>query len=663
MKPRLAGKWLLSVLHLMLFCVSTAYAESHIRRGFWGGYVHQWRDRPEILAERLSDLNASIVYLCPGNSPIQYVEGDAVCRFLDVLQKKGIGVSTYLIPNSVLFPAFKQLPSFQGSFAHCPIGVFSVEWEKVLSELAKYNYYGITVAPDEWWWSALNRYPECVEEFQRRYGKNTDPRSNTRLWTQMCYQLSRERVETWAKCVKSRNPKVEASVLFSMNPVLNGRRAESGVAWDELGYIKDLDLVCADPYVVLHGPPNHWYVPETVKHLVASSSRRYAEVVLQAIQHREYQRELTPVEVYGSALSAIWSGARSIVFFGTNQLLGEGGPKQNDLEAKYDRCKTTFKFIEQIESWLDGASSPKSIAVLHSRNSEDFYDGVLGAKTGYIAQKGMINFLLQNCYSFEIFCLEKVGYEDIKDFKVLVLPFSYYLPKETLKLVEQFAQGGGDVLVIGELGSVDENFKEYNEPPLANLLGIKSLGPPVFGNLSFVEGSPVLPGKEMEWKQKYGYVRIEPEEKTTVLSRVNGKPAGVTVCARNGGKCVYLGVLSPDFSGAGGAITGGILDYLLQGQKPVTVIKKPSDDIEVQVLGKGSEEKLILVINWMNAETGFQLQIPGLTGKELKCKYIVEHEGTPIKLGELPDETAGSDVLERKLAPYEANVLYIRGQM
>lgn len=651
---------------------STCWADVHIRRGFFAGYVSQWKEKPEVLAGHLADLNADAVVLCPGNAQISYKEDDAVCKFLDTMHENGISVGTYMLPR---FPAFKLIPSCRGTFEHCPIGQFSVEWEKVLTELAKYGYDGITVIPDEWYWSPFAYFPECVEEFHKRYGKDADPKASRRIWAQFCYSLSKERARAWAKCVKEINPKIETTVLLSLNPIW-GRRVESGVAWDDIGYIEEIDGVTSDPYLVRHDPPSHWYVAETAKHLVASSSRRNAEVVLQCMQHLPDNRELTPVEVYGSALSSIWCGAKGVWFYGLQALIGETARPQEDREAKYDRCKATFAFIEQIADWLDGAYPPKSIAVLHSRNSEDFYAGVLGARTGFLAQKGFVNFLLKNCYPFEVFVLERVKYEDIKDFDVLILPFPYYLPREKLKVVEEFVSRGGDILVIGELGAVDQNFTGYKFPPLAKILGIKSLGPPRPGNLLFGDESPILRGRAIELNRRHGYPQIEPDASTSVLSRVNGSEAGVSVCTRHGGKAVYLGTLCYDFSGAQGEVIKEILDYVLRENKPISVIKKPSDDVEIHLLCKKPNEKLILTINWTNTERSFQIKAPGITGNKIRGKYIVEEigpairisdlieqtEGPAIRIGDLTDAVAKSDLIEQTLSPYEANVLYIKGQ-
>jgi len=681
-----AGGHVVLIVFLLAVPVSLATAETHITRGFFAGYVHQWQKRPEALAAKLLDVNANAVCLCPGNAAISYRKGDGVCKFLDVMHDRGISVATYMLPR---FPPFNQIPSCRGPFEHCPIGQFSTEWEKVLTEIAKYPYDEITVVPDEWYWSPFAYFPECVAEFRKRYGTDADPKASRRAWAQFCYSLSRERAQAWAACVKRTNPRAETSVLLSMNPVLAGRRVQSGVAWDDIGYVNGIDKVTSDPYLVLHGASSHWYVPEATKHLIAASSRRSAEVVLQCMQHREHQRELLPVEVYGSALSALACGANGIWFFGLQQIIGESAPPQKGLAAKYHRCKETLRFIKGIESWLDGASVPKSVAVLYSRNSEDFYTGVLGSRTAYLARKGIVSFLLRNCYPFQMFALEKVRDEDLTGFEVLILPFPYYLPRKKLEVVERFVRGGGDLIVTGELGAVDESFRDYDSPALAEVLGIKSLSPPVFGALSFLPGSPVLGGKTIDLGQQYGFVQLVPAEGTTVISRVRGKMAGVSVCDKYPGKTIYVNSFSLGSGGAVGELTRGVLDYVLRGKKVFSITKGRSDDIEVHLLNKGDNERLVVAANWMKTAARLQLRIPGVAGSEVCGRYMIEGPGEDLEIGDtegilrtgsreerrVPEDRpvangrpngGGSgtlvetDLLDVSLLPYEAKVLRLR---
>ena len=224
---------------------------------------------------------------------------------------------------------------------------------------------------------------------------------------------------------------------------------------------------------------------------------------------------------------------------------------------------------------------------------------------------------------------------------------------------------GGSVIVMGELGVVDEDFSEYESPALARLLGIRALASPVSGKLSFSDESPILADTTVELDERYGYVQIEPDEGTTVISRVAGKRAGISICAKQGGKRIYINSFSNSCRGPMAEVVRELLDYVLGDNRPLTVTKGESDDIEVHLLCKGTDERLVLAINWTDAKARVKMRIPSIAGSEVEGKYIADKQGSGVGIGDALDtagknSTTSTDLLDTLLLPYEARVLRLK---
>ena len=230
------------------------------------------------------------------------------------------------------------------------------------------------------------------------------------------------------------------------------------LAYDILGRETGISYFGTDPYYSDGG--RRTYMERAVKLLAAAARPNGALPVLKGGSWDFDHLDRYPgILLNGSAIASVMHGAAGVSFYRLNYLF---------LNNKSHLVHEAFRMIE----WLDAAGLrntriPRTVAVLHSRASEDFWqlrhELTLGADLkvdgirGYVAQKLIEELLIQHNYPFEIHYLEREDeLKELGQYELLVLPFPYCISDTTAAAVEDARQAGAKLLICERLGEANE---------------------------------------------------------------------------------------------------------------------------------------------------------------------------------------------------------------
>ncbi len=493
----------------------------------------------------------------PGQSPLE--------GFLAAARRAGIGVWTTPSP---LWHRIRSADDPDFPEYYCPNGRWGDEWVAVLEDLARFDFAGISLVPDEYNYNngrLKRRYakhrdqrvrkfyqqmpgycdcPACRRLFKQRYGIDLPdlhrmrPTEPYRLYINFRYETTLRWLKRCAEAVKRVNPRCLADSLICVTPVCSDFWWGPGVAWDLVGYGTKIDFLTTDPYILLHnylGDSTHWYVTETALRLSGASPRRVCGVVLEPCRLRKEYRELEPIEVYGAALSAVFHGAREVFYFHWVHISGRSGVAENPVQTQRN-VAAAFGLLKRIDSWLDGARSPGGVALLHSRASEDWWRFYcLGrrpeeagpplthprAEPRYasLAQVEVLMALLRCGLPVDLLYLDSAREAELRRYDVIVVPFPFAVPDGAARMLQRLAAGGRRVVVISEVGSLAEDGRVRPRPALLDLLGLQSK--PRGAAAGRLDGLGGAGGAE----EFTGYAEVEPKAGVEVLARIGGRPA------------------------------------------------------------------------------------------------------------------------------------------
>ncbi|HIE53207.1 MAG TPA: hypothetical protein EYP85_15755 [Armatimonadetes bacterium] len=558
--------------------------------------------------------------------------GDLLGDFLQACAAHGIGVWLTMAPlthdiTDVNDPDFPEY--------YCVNGRFGEEWTKLLADVACEPLAGLSLVPDEFVWANgrlkrrfANHPDEAVRQFyanlpsecncstcQRLFRERTgrelpvgvrDAKEETRRqYIAFRYDSTTAWIKRTAAAVKAVNPNLRADSLICVGPLCLDNRVYTGVAWDRVGYETDIDFLTTDPYILLHnylGDSTHWYVTETTVHLVGAGKKRQAGVVLEASRLRAEHRELDPVEVYGSALSAVAHGARELAFWHWNNVV-RGGVAL-DREATYRNVQNVYALLKRIDPWFAGAKPLKRLAFLYSRASDDYFQHYV--RTGpppwlvpqtddprypFRAQQEVLYALFRRGIPTDLFYLDSVRLEELRDYPLLIVPFPFALSDAQADLLRAAVERGQNLLVLSAVGRVDEHGNRRDRPALLDLLGLKE--PPPFS---------AVPRRLLDRRVGRGRVMYLTGDFTRALT---GDPA--TWQDRSRQKRVVLPPLAEEARAVlEGSLTelGGVSPSLLEGVEP------PQRDVEVAALINAAGDLVLFAINWEREPVRVRIRLP-----------------------------------------------------
>lgn len=598
-------------------------------------------------------------YYTPGQSPLEL--------FLAEAARQGIGVWT--TPDSYWRP-MKSADDPNFPQYYCPNAAWGKDWNAVLADLARFDFAGISLVPDEYnynnstlkqvfknhadakvreFYEKLPDYcdcPNCRRIFRETYGTDLpdlsrfSPTDPYREYINFRYETTTRWLQEAAATVKRVNPRCLADSLICVTPVCSDWWWGPGVAWDRVGYDSRIDFLTTDPYILLHnylGDSTHWYVTETALRLSGASPHHVCGVVLEPCRLYENQRDLDPVEVYGSALSSVWHGAREVFYFHHIYISGKSNVP-SDVTATQRNVTGAFSLLEAVDPWLKKARPWPGVAVLHSRASEDWWRFYCqGLKAGQelsaptserplthpsvdpryasLAQVEPLMALLRFGYPTDLFYLDSVRASELRPFSVVLVPFPYAVSDGAAELLARLAAEGKRVVVVSEVGNLTQDGRLRDRPALLNLLGLDH---PPSGHKQEALDLPAAAGETFSV-----YESVQPAEDTRVLAKAGDSP--VVLERRLGkGSVVFLagefGVgLPQDYSnwhrGRDRRVFPPVLKpghfavlrhALFGGQEAPAdsphledlAVPGAGDDIEAAYAVNSAGELLVLLINW-----------------------------------------------------------------
>ena len=435
-------------------------------------------------------------------------ERSDIAGFLRQARDRGIGVwlTTHIggLPiRDTDDPAFPQ--------RYCVNGDWGRRWTATLAKIARYPFAGLSMVPDEYNWnngrlkrwyarhrdpkvrdfySKLPSYcncPDCRERFAKAFGKPLPAKVPTPEWLRFRYDSTTDWLRRTCAAVKQANPHIRTDSLICVTPLCSDLWYGPGIAWDRAGYEAGLEYATTDPYILLHnylGDSTHWYVTETAEHLAAASPERRCGIVLEGSRLRKEHRELDPVEIYGSALSAVWHGADELAFFHRVHVMGTSGVTARP-EVSQSCIRGLYGLLEKIDPWLDGLTPEPGIALLFSRASCDAWRlgvqakerkppftllGSANPRYGSIVQKEVLYTLLRVGVPTTLYYLESVRKDELAGHKVIIIPFPLAVSRRQAKLIGALAREGKRIVVFGIDGPLDEDGTLHERPVLGDLV-------------------------------------------------------------------------------------------------------------------------------------------------------------------------------------------------
>lgn len=345
----------------------------------------------------------------------------------------------------------------------------------------------------------------------RRLKKNS---REARQFILFRYRTLARTLKLWQRVARETFPEIETYSMLNLCGVYGLERYPSGLALDMLGPDAGFDYISATSFQCSYdwrGQDTHYYIPETVKHLIAGlpNARVYAFNSVfswlpdsrraSGLLPAEKFAPVRPLDYYGTTISSVAHGADGFMS------LRGGNPEECKPEV-WIAQKQTIGTLAAVKEWIEGADTPKDIALLFSRASEDFYalanedssidaweDGSedmlqsdhiqqanyisfhLNKNTeqakGFLAQKNVMHFLFKHGYPFDLIYLDSLTASQIAPYRVLILPFSYAVSEEAARVLEKAVATGKKVVLFDALGQVDQEGEQNDSARLQSLPG------------------------------------------------------------------------------------------------------------------------------------------------------------------------------------------------
>ncbi len=531
-------------------------------------------------------------------------------RFLRAARDRGVGVwltlgMGHLPVRDAADPNFPQYD--------CVNNRWGQRWTDSLAKAARYPFAGLSMVPDEYNWNthrakeafakhsdaevrdfyrALGTYcncDRCRERFQAKYADPfpaklpaTLPAADAshRHWLRFRYDSTTDWIRRSCQAVKRVNPAIRTDSLICVTPICSDFWYGPGLAWDRLGYEAGLEYATTDPYIQLHnylGDSTHWYVSETTEHLAAAGPSRRCGIVLEASRLRREHREIDPVEIYGSALTAVWHGADELAWWHYSHVMnishttGRADVSQACVHGVYG-------LLEKIDPWLADVRPQAGVALLFSRASCDLWRlylqakdarppfdtrGITDPRHASILQKEALYLLLRAGVPTTLYYLDSVRKAELAPHSVILVPLPLASGREQARLLTALADDGKRIVICGDAGSLDEDGAPYDRPILSELLK--------HPQVSFV------PATVLDRLASH-----RENEKRTRLERI--LPSAIDAAA--------AGEL---LAALGGAQPSAAVRPLMADRLPT------GDDIELCLATNARGQRLFLAINWDTA--------------------------------------------------------------
>jgi len=493
-------------------------------------------------------------------------------------------------------------------------------------------------------------------------------------------QAMRERIAI----VKEVRPDALAYVIFSAVPTFALERYPSGIAWDVVGETARPDLMVATAFQTFQdyrGKETHLCLTEAACHLVAGNRPRPAGIVMAihdncvvnsdhgvswpAGDPSRYQKvEIRPVDVVGQALSYAAHGLRGVFCYSP-------GPVEN---PRGQWLFEVYQLLHDLEPLVARSHIPPVVAFVHSRGSEDFYalyhnskrsmnadeDGTEAMRrvggwaqpanriahdynidnagsAGFRIQGALLHFLVKEAVPFEVFQIEELQEDEIKDFGVILLPFPFSISKNAAGLLDRLVTAGKNLIIYSAYGQTDEegNYvagRSGRSGRLMKLIGL-TIGPPAVEqeqDLFFDETSPFLGKRRYRRLNLTGFFPLTGlSQGTKILARGDSGGIGVT-CRKHGeGRVYYLGGdLGLRASEDGyGDINRAVLAHAIGEERGITLTRRRQADVEAAIREIDQTDRMLFLVNWESRDEKVSITIPLPDGEYVADTYLPSTRG------------------------------------
>jgi len=295
-------------------------------------------------------VNAAFFFY-PSQHPDEAGELTRQCR------EKGISVFTEDTPRGEPFTVKDEKGNWRLIQPLCVNGPFCRLWaDKIASVCREFAPDSMGLCPDEFYWSnsqlgyTCRVIPStnetfycacsaCTKEFCAKYGQEFLELGRSRILQENTpanrafilfrYESVARAFREWMDRVKAENSNQNVCIVLSAVPQYALERYPSGICWDILGKRVPADdvIVTAFPSSFdYRGPRTHYWITETVKHLVGAFKNSRAGIVCNLYDcnlegsSTSIKREMDgkyipvkvrPVDVYGNIISCIANGAKT----------------------------------------------------------------------------------------------------------------------------------------------------------------------------------------------------------------------------------------------------------------------------------------------------------------------------------------------------------------
>jgi hypothetical protein len=318
--------------------------------------------------------------------------------------------------------------------------------------------------------------PTPRRAFLERFGIDYTPSplagfdANAARWTVFEYEQLARLFARHARMMKEARPDAIVTALFRPGEEI---RPAYRIAYDILGGMGAIDEMSSDPYWGNDSHLGHYYFANETKRLAAASPTQTAVVTLQttpAFDRRGYRE---PIMVYGPALSALMHGVGGVNFYKIDYLFSGHADDPGPWVEKFFTLTT----------YLDGLGlanyrSPKTVAVVYSRSSEDWMllanrSRPLAAAEATLYQGAVMEVLFRNAIPFDVYYLDRPDTLDrLSAYEAIVLPYPYSIASDAAERIRAASRQGTSVLAVARKGEVDEFGVPHRTPVLANVPGM-----------------------------------------------------------------------------------------------------------------------------------------------------------------------------------------------
>jgi len=451
-----------------------------------GNIVYLWPPKTIEFSRGPGTYEADVLW--PSRYYKHSLEWNALEEIVKAFQKEGIHIQTRLRTN---YPKkLEEFPETETRDKPAPyINRYTREYMKgIVLEQVQAGVDGVHIGYDEQYATAI-RYPASADEFTKKvfeerynlpFPEEPADTESFRKWLVFAYEEFASYLAEAASEAKRINPDVytKSPVHITLGTLWNGR-IDVGIAEDVVGAIAEIDFARANTYLTFQSL-GHYTSAVAAKTGVAANSSGGAVSLHNCPWASDPEKQpgfylhFPPVYMRASPVSSVMHGVRMPLYWRYQMLMFYGG---------YDRyAAEAYSILDTMSAWgAKDARTPKSIAVLRSRSSEDWWQvkqryneegAPMDQIRGYVYLKNVMELLLSKGYQFDVHYLDYPDglAEKIEGYDLLILPFPYSLSREAYRILEEAAGRGTKILLFDRKGETDEWGNFYDKPLFSGMI-------------------------------------------------------------------------------------------------------------------------------------------------------------------------------------------------